>query len=235
MKRTVGEFTFESEVELSSPVCEDIISALTERGGSRLKGVLLGRAPVQRAFLAPFGRVVIKRYLRGGLFRYFVRSHYLRRGASRGEIEYTMLGRAAAVGARVPKPLIYIVRGGLWYQAWLVVEEISHEVNLATLATESADEATRRIPEVAAEIQRLIRARIHHVDLHPGNVIFSADGAPYLIDFDRAVDFVGPMNALRDAYLIRWRRAVIKHELPDSLAEAMCAALRMDFDSARIN
>ena len=52
----------------------------------------------------------------------------------------------------------------------------------------------------------------------------------YLVDFDKAKRFSGPLNELRDHYLCRWRRAVIKHELPETLSEMMSADLRQNFD-----
>ena len=37
---------------------------------------------------------------------------------------------------------------------------------------------------------------------------------------------VSQLRALRDFYLRRWRRAVIKHHLPESIAEVMCLKLK---------
>jgi 3-deoxy-D-manno-octulosonic acid kinase len=37
---------------------------------------------------------------------------------------------------------------------------------------------------------------------------------------------VSQLRALRDFYLRRWRRAVIKHRLPESIAEVMCLKLK---------
>jgi 3-deoxy-D-manno-octulosonic acid kinase len=37
---------------------------------------------------------------------------------------------------------------------------------------------------------------------------------------------ISQLRALRDFYLRRWRRAVIKHHLPESIAEVMCLKLK---------
>ena len=56
------------------------------------------------------------------------------------------------------------------------------------------------------------------------------EGKVYVLDFDKAVRFSGNKNALRDKYVCRWRRAVIKHKLPETLSELMCIGLRKNFN-----
>jgi hypothetical protein len=48
----------------------------------------------------------------------------------------------------------------------------------------------------------------------------------HVVDFDNARPFDGSERDLRDQYLRRWRRAVIKHNLPETLSELMAMELR---------
>jgi 3-deoxy-D-manno-octulosonic acid kinase len=64
------------------------------------------------------------------------------------------------------------------------------------------------------------------VDLHPGNVLVDSNSRVYLIDFDKARYSYLNKDKLRVKYISRWRRAVIKHRLPESLWEMMSSELR---------
>jgi 3-deoxy-D-manno-octulosonic acid kinase len=79
------------------------------------------------------------------------------------------------------------------------------------------------------QLYLLIEEGIYHVDLHPGNVLVDNNHNVYVIDFDKARCWTGPKNELRDLYLHRWRRAVIKHNLPETLSEIACLHLRYNF------
>lgn len=56
-----------------------------------------------------------------------------------------------------------------------------------------------------------------------GNPVTGADGTTAT---SPAMREVSQLRALRDFYLRRWRRAVIKHHLPESIAEVMCLKLK---------
>lgn len=56
-----------------------------------------------------------------------------------------------------------------------------------------------------------------------GNVLVYPEQSVYLIDFDKARHFKGSASDLRKAYICRWRRAVIKHGLPEVLSEYVSA------------
>ena len=72
---------------------------------------------------------------------------------------------------------------------------------------------------VIKQVSILIKNKILHVDLHPGNVIVGNQNQVYLLDFDKASIFPGEKNALRSRYLRRWNRAIQKHGLPEILSE----------------
>jgi predicted unusual protein kinase regulating ubiquinone biosynthesis (AarF/ABC1/UbiB family) len=80
------------------------------------------------------------------------------------------------------------------------------------------------------QVSTLIQNNIFHVDLHPGNVLVGRGGRVFLLDFDKARIARGNKNKLRDHYLSRWQRAVIKHGLPDMLSEMLAAGLDRDYE-----
>ncbi len=71
----------------------------------------------------------------------------------------------------------------------------------------------------------LINNNIHHVDLHPGNVLVDIDNNVFIIDFDKAHYFSKSKKKLKKKYFYRWKRAIIKHGLPHMLNEIMYAGL----------
>ena len=77
---------------------------------------------------------------------------------------------------------------------------------------------------------RSCQNQILHVDLHLGNVLVDSNSRVYLIDFDKARYSIQNKDKLRDKYLRRWRRAVIKHRLPEKLSDLMHSCLRENYD-----
>ena len=189
-----------------------------------------GRNCVNIADVPGIGRVVARQYMRGGLLRFCIQSRYVRWGKTRGEHEFRMLEAARGAGVRVPDPLGFASRGSLLYEAWLFTREIPGTRSMAELARAEDEAVPALMDSVIAQVIMLIRQRIFHVDLHPGNVLVDEGKQVYVIDFDKASYFSGSLNALRDLYLCRWRRAVIKHELPEILSELMSHGLRLSFE-----
>ena len=66
------------------------VVALLEARSDRIPQVLHGRGNVLHTEVTGIGRVVVKRYRRGGLLRYLVRSAYLRWGPTRAEQEFLL-------------------------------------------------------------------------------------------------------------------------------------------------
>ena len=64
---------------------------LIEQPMQRSEGPLGGRGGVAAGEIAGLGRVVVKRYLRGGILRHFIARWYLRFGRVRPEVEYRLL------------------------------------------------------------------------------------------------------------------------------------------------
>ena len=231
---THGGYLIGSAQELTSANQAELISRIFSNATSTDDEgrVLSGRGTVKHIRLGELGSFVIKTYLRGGLLRKLPWAVYLGIGKFRSQSEFEVLQRLLSLGVRVPKPLAWIGKGSFFKKAWLVLEEIIGERSLADLSIEFEDLAQRYCREAAAEVRKLIRAKIWHVDLHPGNVLVDLNGAVFIIDFDKATEFRGSQNRLRDLYLCRWRRAVLKYELPAYLIELFAAEVRQDYDAS---
>ena len=213
-----GEITDEQATRfvqlLRSSVDESSPSALGGRGQSRLSEV------------PGLGRVFVKRYSHGGLFRAITGGKFLCIGRCRSEAEFEMLEHARACGVNAPRPIACIKKGSTIFSTWLVMEELVGVRSLVQIQAIDGDEVLRAMDKLAEQLAILVKNRIFHVDLHPGNVLVAPSGDLYVVDFDKAVIFSESSQALRDLYLRRWRRAVIKHKLSPVLSEMMSLTLR---------
>lgn len=198
--------------------------------GERIGG---GRSPVRVISLASGGKVAIKSYTRGGVLGWFVRHLYIKFGQSRGESELYRLRRLQDMGIPVPDPIASVTQGSFLYRTWLITRYIECTSPLSTLSSVDEDRARAAVRTLASLLCRLVQERVFHVDLHPGNVLIRDDAAVFILDFDKAQDYRGALNALRDAYLIRWRRACLKHGFPEFLSEELAAGLRHDFSRSQ--
>ena len=189
-------------------------------------GVLGGRA-VSRGLEVPgLGRVFVKKYAHGGLLRAITASKFIGFGACRAQQEFQMLERVRALGVRSPRPLVFVKKGAFVYSTWLIMEEIQNVRSLVEISVDDPDSLHDSMRLAGEQIGLLIKNRILHIDLHPGNILVDASGGVYIVDFDKARSYVGSAWALRDMYLRRWRRAVIKHKLSPILTELMSLSLR---------
>jgi tRNA A-37 threonylcarbamoyl transferase component Bud32 len=190
------------------------------------RSVLGGRSQSCVYQLPGVGRIFVKHYSHGGLLRSVTAGRFISLGAARSQVEFEMLEFVRALGVNAPKPLAIIKRGALVYGTWLVMEELLDVKTLVEIQQDDGDELHRAMAALADQLRLLIKHRILHVDLHPGNVLVKPDGTVFIVDFDKARHFRGSAHALRDLYLRRWRRAVIKHGLSPVLSEMMSLTLR---------
>jgi 3-deoxy-D-manno-octulosonic acid kinase len=213
---TYDNYHFGSFIPLEKTQAEHLVRIFKEP--ARVAGsVLGGRASVVKHTLDGIDPLVIKFYRRGGLISHFNKDTYLRLGKVRCRQEFEILDMVRSIGVRAPQPVAYAYKGTLRYQCWLVTEEIQQHQTLAELSLIDSGWAEVLLDKVIEEVSKLVRHNIYHVDLHPGNIIVDSDQNVFLIDFDKAHISKLNQKALRKRYFGRWRRAVIKHRLPDTL------------------
>jgi 3-deoxy-D-manno-octulosonic acid kinase len=70
------------------------------------------------------------------------------------------------------------------------------------------------INDLGRQLNILVENQIHHIDLHPGNVLVDNQDNLYIIDFDKARTTPQNRQKLKKKYLSRWQRAVVKYQLP---------------------
>ena len=160
-----------------------------------------------------FGEAVLRHYRRGGLAAKFSRVSYLWQGERRVRsfAEFRLLARLRAAGLPVPAPLLaaYWKRGPV-YSAAILVERISGARTLASWLARAPDEAPWEA--IGAVIARMHAARVEHADLNAHNLLVDADGAPWLIDFDRG--------------RLHWRRGPWRQRNLDRLARSLAKLSR---------
>ena len=176
-----------------------------------------GRLRMPDTILEPFGSVVIKSYRRGGLMGRFNHRFYLGGGPTRSEREFLWLKRTRKLGINTPEPIVAAHRGRLAYRCWLVTRKIADTVSLAQLSMTHPDRVAAALTDCGRQIDILVKNRILHPDLHPGNVLVDTSGRTWLIDFDKTGFFRAPRQRLAAHYGRRWQRAVRKHRLPNEL------------------
>ena len=184
-----------------------------------VNSTLGGRTSTTVARLEGIGSVVIKYYRRGGAVRYLIKQRYLKCGKTRCQIEYELLQKVRSLGINAPEPIAFAYRGRLFYQCWLVTREIKDHQTLVQISRSNEEQTRMAIKALVKQVSMLIKNKILHADLHPGNVIVDNQNQVYLLDFDKGSVFPGDKNALRTRYLRRWNRAIQKHGLPEMLKE----------------
>ena len=178
-----------------------------------------GRTSITVTRLQGIGSVVIKYYRRGGVIRYLMKKRYVKFGKTRCQIEYELLQKVRSLGINAPEPVAFAYKGRLFYQCWLVTREIQNHQTLVQISRSNEEQARMAMKAVVKQVSMLIKNKILHADLHPGNVIVDNQNQVYLLDFDKGGIFHGNKNALRTRYLHRWNRAIQKHGLPEILSE----------------
>ena len=184
-----------------------------------VNSALGGRTSIRVIRLQGIGSVVIKYYRRGGAIRRLIKKHYLRCGKRRCQIEFELLQKVRSLGINAPEPVAFAYRGRLFYQCWLVTRKIQDHQTLVQISLSNEEQARMAMKAVVKQVSILIKNKILHVDLHPGNVIVDNQNQIYLLDFDKGGIFPGDEHVLRTRYLHRWNRAIQKHGLPEMLRE----------------
>jgi len=133
--------------------------------------------------------LVLKRYHRGGLIGRFVKNTYLYRGLKNVRMwqEFELLARLRDLGLPVPRPIAARCSktSPFNYQGEVIVERICNDQTLAELLCQQI------LPEKTWEAIGLVIRRFHqhhvdHADLNACNILITAAGQIYLIDFDKS-------------------------------------------------
>ena len=212
-----------SDTDLSGGQLQDLIGQFG-RPAEPESSALNGRCAVARMQIKGIGPAAVKSYRRGGLLQYINKRYYLKVGQTRGQKEYEWLQTVRGLGINAPDPVAYAYRGRLVCSAWLVTREIPRALSLAQCSLTADHPLNRALKSTADQLALLIQHGIHHVDLHPGNVLLDENDKAFLLDFDRCRMFTGNPNILRQKYRARWNRAVKKHRLPSILSDVITAA-----------
>lgn len=221
-----GPYVLSSRGLLTDENATTLVRVLGTGAGQGERATLGGRSSSAAVDISGLGRVFIKHYSHGGLLRAFTGGRFVAAGIPRSRVEFEMLERVRELGVHAPQPYAFVKKGSIVYGTWLVMEELIGARNLVDVQREDPDELQSVMTALGEQMVILIQNRIFHVDLHPGNVLVMRSGLVYIVDFDKAHIFQGSAAALRDLYLRRWRRAVIKHELSPILSEMMSLMLR---------
>ena len=202
-----------SKIELTQQHKSQLVSCF-EKPMQPAKAVLSGRAAVTTIQLKNIGPVVVKRYTRGGVIRHFNRHAYLKFSRYRCQSEYELLLFLNQLGVSVPQPIAFAYQGNFSYHAWLVTREIQNASTLAEFSRQNPDKTRTIMQDLAQQLGILIENHIHHVDLHPGNVLVDDHNNLFIIDFDKARTTPQNRHKLQQKYIKRWQRAVLKYKLP---------------------
>ncbi|MGY0504046.1 3-deoxy-D-manno-octulosonic acid kinase [Luteimonas sp. e5] len=172
---------------------------------------------------APWGAMVLRRYLRGGLVARISHDRYLWQGeaAVRSFAEFHLLQQLLQRELPVPRPLAAAYwRHGLAYRAAILIERIAGVRSLADALL--ADAAPWR--QSGELIARFHRHGLWHADLNAHNLLFDGQGKGWMIDFDRS-----RLRAEGDG---RWRRANLarlRRSLDKVAGEARAATVAEGF------
>ena len=157
---------------------------------------------------APFGRALLRHYLRGGWATIISRDRYLWRSAARVRsfAEFRLTGALHARGLPVPRPLAaWYLRHGWGYRAAILLERL---VDVRSLG-ERMGAGTAPWREAGQLVARFHRAGLDHADLNAHNLLFDAAGRGWMIDFDRGRLRI-PATGWRERNLARLQRSLRK-------------------------
>ncbi len=185
---------------ISSGILTRDITALRSSDARSLSG---GRGSAFIVVVPGIGDVVIRRYLRGGLIGKLCLDSYL--FPTRPTRELAVLAYARSRDVPVPEVLGASVMsaGLLGYRGRIATRMIPDSRTLPVFIVEKGEDG-RRITGVlrksGAAIRRMHEAGIAHADLNMNNILIASDGAPFIIDFDKATVHreLGTRNRLRN-------------------------------------
>jgi hypothetical protein len=147
-----------------------------------------GRGGARRLVLRGGKVVFVRRYLRGGLMRHFVRDLFLLR-PPRPLRELAATEKARAAGCLVPMVhAVAVEERGLFYRGWIVTSAIDGARDFIDVYAEAGEAGRANLLTEAGRAIRCIHdAGVFHTDLTGNNLLVAEGGRVAVIDFDRAV------------------------------------------------
>jgi len=140
---------------------------------------------------APFGRAVLRRYLRGGWAAKLSRNRYVYTTVERSRPfkEFHLLADLYKLELPVPRPMAALCEhSGLFSTGAIMTARIEAAQTLAdSLAGTGGGSEHKLWNSVGVCIRRFHDAGVWHADLNARNILLDPEGQVYLIDFDRAV------------------------------------------------
>ncbi len=136
----------------------------------------------------PFGEGVLRHYRRGGAIARLSRDRYLWGGEARvrSVAELRLLETLQARGLPVPAPIAAAWwRDAATYRAAIIVARIPGTHTLASELSSGVDNEGGW-NAAGGMIARFHDAGLEHGDLNAHNILFDANGKPWLIDFDKS-------------------------------------------------
>ena len=172
----------------------------------------------------------LRRYLRGGVPAFLSRRHYLWLGEERTRSfqEFRLLHALRSRGLPVPAPVAASYRRRwVTYSAQLVTERIPGARPLSELlSTGEIDDALW--VAIGRCLRRFHDAGVQHADLTAHNILLDAQGAVWVLDFDRGRERAP--GAWRERSLLRLERSLSKVRQADGGWRQGFAQLRRAHD-----
>jgi len=162
---------------------------------------------------APFGRCVLRHYLRGGMVARLSTQYYFWQGPyrTRSFAEFRLMRSLRAQGLPIPRPLAAMyLRQGWYYRAAILMERLENTESLGHRMQRDGEHAPwKAAGQLVAQFHR---AGLNHADLNAHNILFDSNYRGWLIDFDRSNQRI-PETLWRERNLARLRRSL--HKLRD--------------------
>ncbi len=175
-----------------------------------------GRRPL-RSLGTELGEVLVREAHKGGLLR-GIRGRWFLGHGWRPLAEFVLHRRLTALQVPVSEAVgCVILRRPLCWRGFLLLLDIAESEDLeAWLWSVRSHEAGAHavLREAGRAIRHLHDAGVRHADLHPKNLLLTADGRVLILDLDRARSFDAPLSeGDRVANLARLARSLTKHRL----------------------
>lgn len=198
--------------------CAEVVTAALIEGTGCVPAGSEGRGSVVR-FPYPGGQGIVRRYLRGGFMRHFLKDAYLL--SNRPLREFRLHQYAIEQGLSVP-PLLGVCwrRRGLFVRGAIATHALD-ATPLDVYLQRGAEDIDAVLRACGALIRRMHDRDIWHADLHVRNILVG-NGGPYLIDFDKAVRRSGLTRLQRARNLLRLRRSLEKNGLSLAFIQPIC-------------